>query len=80
MKHLSAAEIEIAANRKIMLKCWLLLVLPAAEIEAALLSPMPPTVTELIARARKRAAELAAAGTCSHCGGALPPPIDTSPH
>jgi hypothetical protein len=71
MKHLSPAE--IAAQRRLMLKCWAMLTLPSDELGAILLSASPPTVAELIARARKRAAEHAAAGTCPSCGEALPP-------
>jgi hypothetical protein len=76
MSHMHLSRAEILANRRLTLKCWLLLVLPASEIAAVLESASPPTVGELIARCRKRAAKIAAAGTCSHCGEALPPPID----
>jgi hypothetical protein len=60
---------EIAANRRVMIKAWVLSTLPPAEIAAALESPMPPTITELIARARLWAAE----HPCPNCGHVIYP-------
>jgi len=61
-----APHSEIAAQRRLMLRCWVMSVLPPAEIAAILSSTTPPTVTELIALARQRAAEIPWA--CPHCG------------
>jgi hypothetical protein len=59
-----ATRTEIAADRRLMLRCWVMSVLPPAEIAAILSSPTPPTITELIAAARERAAAFL---TCPHC-------------
>jgi hypothetical protein len=60
-----ATRTEVAAQRRLMLRCWVMSILPPAEIAAILSSPMPPTITELIAVARQRAAETP--WTCPHC-------------
>jgi hypothetical protein len=60
-----ATRTEIAADRRLMLRCWVMSVLPPAEIAAIMLSATPPTITELIAHARQRAAEIP--WTCPHC-------------
>jgi hypothetical protein len=60
--HLTPAE--IAAQRRLTLRCWVISVLEPAEIGAILSSPRPPTITQLIALARQRATE----HPCPHCG------------
>jgi hypothetical protein len=57
---------ELAADRRLTLKCWVMLTLPSAEVVEILRSATPPTIGELVARARKRATEYA--GRCQHCG------------
>lgn len=68
--HLTAAE--IARERQWRLRAWVMLVLRRDEMAAILQSPMPPTIAELVALARKRAAEQA--DRCTICGH--PVPID----
>lgn len=63
-------QAELAAERRLTLKCWVMLTLPPDEVGAILLSSSPPTVAELIARARQYAAQFA--GRCAHCGEPLP--------
>ncbi len=61
---------ELGAERRLTLRAWVMLTLPQAEIVEILQSAMPPTVGELVALARKRAAEHA--GSCALCGQSLP--------
>jgi hypothetical protein len=60
---------ELGAERRLTLRAWVMLVLPQAEIVEILQSAMPPTIGELVARARKRAAEHV--GSCALCGQSL---------
>jgi hypothetical protein len=70
MKHPRLSPAELAAERRLRLRAWVLLSLPAEEIGAILQSSMPPTIAGLIAHVRKRVEETAA--RCAHCGGVLP--------
>jgi hypothetical protein len=67
----------IVRERQLRLRVWVLLVLPADEIGAILQSSTPPTITQLVALARKRAEVYA--GKCSNCGVALPTERGTRP-
>jgi hypothetical protein len=75
MKRLT--PVEVAANRKWTWKAWLLTVLPSDQIAAALESPMPPTITELLERAKREAVKHA--GKCPHCGKPLPVELAAKP-
>lgn len=64
------ATAKLAQNRRLNLKVWLLLALPAEEMARLMTAPMPPSIAQLYQRARKHAE--ANAGRCASCGAAQP--------
>lgn len=74
MTHQRLSPAQLASNRGLMIKAWLLTVLPPAELATILSSPMPPTITELTARARQCASKFAL--RCESCGE----PMSLEPH
>jgi hypothetical protein len=61
---------EIAQDRRWRIKAWVLTTLAPDTIAAVLARSMPPTISELLTLARKRAEECA--GKCPSCGEPLP--------
>ena len=59
-----------AERRRVELRALLILSLPERELTAYLTSPKPPSVSDLVRLAQRRAAERV--GSCALCGQSLP--------
>jgi hypothetical protein len=64
---------KLAAQRRLDLAAFVMMVIPGDELMQAMTAPRPPSISELVTLAQQYAAK----SPCPHCGGVLPLPTTT---